>query len=66
MAGMAKGIESNVVRPLSSFQRAIEVPRGSVSNRSFSYTATNNIYNGMDLASLETRILRTVEYALSN
>jgi len=66
MAGLAKGIDSNVVRPLSSFQRAIEVPRGSVSNRSLNMSFGGvTISNGMDLATFETRVQRIMESSLS-
>lgn len=66
MMGLAKGIESNVVRPLSSFQRAIEVPRGSVSNRSLNLSFGGvTISNGMDLATFETRVQRIMESSLA-
>lgn len=66
MAGLARGIDSNVVRPMSSLQRAIEVPRGSVSNRSLNLSFGGvTISNGMDLATFETRVQRIMESSLA-
>lgn len=66
MAGLARGIDSNVVRPMSSLQRAIEVPRGSVSNRSLNLSFGGvTISNGTDLATFETRVQRIIESSLA-
>ena len=64
MAGLAQGIQNNVVRPFNSLRAAV-AERGSVTSRTINLAMGGvNIYNSMDEALFESKVLRILERAV--
>lgn len=64
MAGLAQGIQNNVVRPFNSLRSAV-AERGSITSRTINLAMGGvNIYNGMDEALFESKVLRIIERAV--
>lgn len=64
MAGLAQGIQNNVVRPFNSLRAAV-TERGSVTSRTINLAMGGvNIYNSMDEALFESKVLRILERAV--
>ncbi len=64
MAGLAQGIQSNVMQPLSSL-RDSTLSHGAVSSRTLNLAMGGvNIYSGMDEVMFERRVQRIIERSL--